>query len=269
MSKSSQYLFPFRTAVPIFNDIDYVEFHYGSENVEENHQDFGDKIVGGTRTTIEAHPYQLSLRRDNNHECGGSILTPTRALTAAHCVLVHIDIARYSIMAGSSAYESDGPHQIRTLSRFLQHPQYITQFLSNDIAVLYWKRPLTFSATVRAIPIPTQDAAVPYGRNCNVTGWGRTRDGGRFAGGLQVVTVPLVTNEECNRAMDGYIKADMVCTGLPKGGRGPCSGDGGNPLTLNGIQVGIYSWGSECAKAGKSAVYARVAFFTNWIRKHL
>lgn len=44
------------------------------------------RIVGGKDTTIENHPYQVSLRRRGTHTCGGAILNENTILTAAHCV---------------------------------------------------------------------------------------------------------------------------------------------------------------------------------------
>lgn len=43
------------------------------------------KIVGGTYTTIEQYPYQLSLELNGRHICGASIISEKKALTAAHC----------------------------------------------------------------------------------------------------------------------------------------------------------------------------------------
>lgn len=44
------------------------------------------RIVGGTRAQTGQFPHQISLRRRGSHTCGGSILSSTYILTAAHCV---------------------------------------------------------------------------------------------------------------------------------------------------------------------------------------
>lgn len=46
-----------------------------------------DKIVGGYEINITAAPYQVSLRRYSYHICGGSIISESYVLTAAHCTL--------------------------------------------------------------------------------------------------------------------------------------------------------------------------------------
>ena len=43
------------------------------------------RIVGGYDTTIEDHPYQISLRWYENHICGGSIISENFVVTAGHC----------------------------------------------------------------------------------------------------------------------------------------------------------------------------------------
>nr|CAD7205937.1 unnamed protein product [Timema douglasi] len=44
------------------------------------------RIIGGEPASNNQFPYQVSLSISGYHVCGGSILTPTIVLTAAHCV---------------------------------------------------------------------------------------------------------------------------------------------------------------------------------------
>lgn len=139
----------------------------------------------------------------------------------------------------------------------------------NDVALLYWEEPLSLGVTVQPIAIPPQDTPVPYEENSNVTGWGLTKEGGSSSAILTVVTVPLISNEDCNKAYNGIVSDDMLCAGLPKGGRDACNGDSGSPLTVDGVQLGVVSWGKGCARPGFPGVYARVAYFTDWILGNL
>lgn len=59
--------------------INYCECELSSEVLRVS------KIVGGHLIVIELAPYQISLRRNNQHFCGGSIINPTTIVTAAHC----------------------------------------------------------------------------------------------------------------------------------------------------------------------------------------
>lgn len=53
-----------------------------------------------------------------------------------------------------------------------------------------------------------------------------------------------------------------------------CNGDSGgavvvfNDVTKSPVQVGIISWGNECAKPGFPGVYARILAARQWIHEH-
>lgn len=244
--------FPPSAAVPIWDQ----------EKIFEN------RIHGGKNTTIETHPYIVSLRWIVEHWCGASLLSPTRALSAGHCVRYGYPANGYQILAGSTLVDGDGSEQFRNLTRFLQHPKFVWKTRTNDIALLFWKQPLIFDAKVRPISLPPQNNHVPYGRNGIVVGWGRIRQNSRFPINLKVKMVSFVGQEECNRTYDGInpVTNDMLCA-TPAA----CESDDGGPLIVDNILIGVVSWGEECdfKKPSFPDVHARVAFFTNWIRKYL
>jgi secreted trypsin-like serine protease len=91
---------------------------------------------------------------------------------------------------------------------------------------------------------------------------------------LHQVTIPIVDNAVCNRptSYGGKIQSNMLCAGLPQGGKDACVGDSGGPLMvrLNGVyrQVGIVSQGDGCARPGKYGIYTRVANYAPWIQQY-
>lgn len=44
------------------------------------------RILGGEEAERDATPHAVSLRIDNAHVCGATILSETKILTAAHCL---------------------------------------------------------------------------------------------------------------------------------------------------------------------------------------
>lgn len=210
------------------------------------------------------------------HDCGASVLTPTRALSAAHCYRRNTPPSIYSIKAGSTFRldQGDTNGQIRTLTHFILHPDYTgTPSTRSDVAVLSWQRPLVFGRNVRPVVLARPGYVVPYGRLGVTSGWGLTAPG-QLPLRLQVVAQPFVSNVNCNRAYPGLITNVMVCAGWPQGGRGSCTGDSGGPLVdttsaTRYTQVGIVSWGAGCAQPNRPGVYARVSQFNAWIRRHM
>lgn len=248
-----------------FNNDD-VEFNVGRESFEEDIFE-EDRIVGGQATTIQRHPYQVSLRRGSNHICGGSVLTVTRVLTAAFCVQQNVPPSQFTIMAGSTMRRGDANAQYRTVSRFIIHPRYFPRILINNVAVVHFVRPLIFDSTVRPITLPRQNAPMPYRRNSTVTGWGLTNENGTtMPNRLRVVRVPIITNFECSLAYPLRIFVDMVCAGVPGGGIDACRGDDGGPLVVGGVQFGIASRGRDCGRPRSPGIYVRVPHFADWIR---
>lgn len=62
------------------------------------------------------------------------------------------------------------------------------------------------------------------------------------------------------------ISPRQICAGSP--GKDACVGDSGGPLLLNGVLVGVISWGPECGLFPElPGVNARVASYTDWIVK--
>lgn len=45
-----------------------------------------ERIVGGGTAQPGQFPWQVSVRRNGYGICGGSIISPTEVITAAHCV---------------------------------------------------------------------------------------------------------------------------------------------------------------------------------------
>lgn len=54
--------------------------------LEEACPDLSGQIIGGRASSINRHPYQVSMVMNGNSFCGGFIISRNYVLTAAHCV---------------------------------------------------------------------------------------------------------------------------------------------------------------------------------------
>ena len=100
-----------------------------------------------------------------------------------------------------------------------------------------------------------------------VSGWGTLSSGGSLPSQLQAVEVYITSRSACDRAYAIYdgITVNMICAGVTGGGKDSCQGDSGGPLVVNGVLVGIVSWGNGCALAKYPGVYSNVATLKSFI----
>jgi trypsin len=228
------------------------------------------RIVGGEKTDIKHHPWQVALQTGGVFSCGGSIIAERWVLTAAHCFLASKRSADWRAKAGATNYAMGDRPWIQ-VERIVVHPKFDEATLKNDIALLKLKS----KTSGRVIPRAGASTAVPVGQDLEVTGWGTLAYGGEQPKILQKVTVPHIDTAVCNapEANNGKILTGMMCAGYPKGGKDACRGDSGGPLVMRtpegAVLVGVVSWGEECALASKYGVYTRVSDYSDWIDKEL
>lgn len=239
------------------------------------------KIIGGVEAADGSLPWQVSLGVAGigdpraAHFCGGSVLSATWIVTAAHCV-TRLSADKLRVVAGSNTLQPGLPRH--AVKRILVHPAFASATVDRDIALLELAEPLALGDRIQPIALLrtgqekkglVKDAAL------TVSGWGVTFEDGAAVASLRVLEVPFVLRRSCNRglAYDGAISIHMICAGHATGGKDACQGDSGGPLTID-VDVagkrtptlaGIVSWGDGCAHVDKVGVYTRVAKFTGWV----
>jgi len=233
------------------------------------------EIVGGTATTIDANPWQVSLQSSSgSHFCGGSVLNANWILTAQHCVNNNGVISKPGrIAAGSTTISGSSNGQIRTVAEVVVYPGYVDASKGKDVALLRLSTPLDLSGpNVKAIGLVTEaDASAGVtntGVVTRVTGWGTLSSGGSSPNTLQTVDVNVVSNSSAQSSYPNEtITADQLAAAAP--GKDSCQGDSGGPLTaMKGttrVLAGVVSWGYGCADSRYPGMYARVSSFESWI----
>ena len=150
------------------------------------------------------------------------------------------------------------------VSRVINHENYSSVTLNNDISVVETAVAIVFTATVQ--PIPLGAALITSGVAVG-SGWGQTTHPGSAAAELQFVSVNIITNADCRSRLSttqaARILDGTICS-LSPSGQGKCMGDSGGPLTHNGQVIGAVSWGVPCGGAAPD-MYARISQYRDWM----
>jgi len=230
-----------------------------SENIDS-------RVVGGSNANIANYPWQLSLRVSGSHSCGASIISATKAVTAAHCG--GGAIGTYSILAGVTVRTDTANGQLRSLTAFNRHSGFVNngnQGYPNDIATNHYSA-LTLNNNVRAVAMASGGADYS-GSNCIITGWGRTSANSALPTTLQQGSMQVMTNTACaGRWSSAQINNGHVC--VTSASVSACSGDSGGPLTCGSTLVGATSWGQAQCNPSFPSVYSRISFFNSWINSN-
>ncbi|KAF5287647.1 hypothetical protein FQA39_LY15850 [Lamprigera yunnana] len=221
-----------------------------------------NRIVGGVTAFDGQYPYQISLRTlQNRHFCGGSIISASWVLTAAHCVYGK-GASSMVVVVGTNYLHAGG--QSYRVWQVIRHEGYDPNTNINDVALLHVRGNITFSSRVKTVEL---DSSYPAsGTKCILSGWGLTSyPSQQLPELLQHITLYAIPLNTCLSSLTGRpVSNTNLCT-MKAPGQGACQGDSGGPLVANNKQVGVVSWGIPCAK-GVPDVFASISAFRSWIR---
>ena len=246
----------------------------------------GAPIAGSGRT----YPYLAGVidkgfALDPGFHCGATVLSPSWALTAAHCVTNRSDgsvrdAGEFDVLTGTYALREGSGGQRLPVAAIYRHPGSTGLDNDFDVALLRLGRPTTSPAVRIIAPTGADTALDDTGVVATTAGWGRIEFQGAAPIDARYVDVPIQSDATCSTAYPArpdpgairgleYRTQSMLCAGPLGGGRDSCQGDSGGPLVVpapDGVrQVGVVSWGFECARAGQPGVYSRLTATSGWI----
>lgn len=244
-------------------------------DVGQNLTDGELQVINGRNVAEGEFPFLVGIElrpiATGRTICGGTLITPTKVITAAHCVNDGFDVF---VRLGSR--DRNTPEQVVPASNVYVHPEYISRRedgalveIRNDIAVIELAQP----ANVESPNIAT----IPWGPELatddeiRVIGWGNTQTGRpiiapRYPDLAQTVTIPLVACDSPSAIGENDFR--NMCARDTRGASA-CDGDSGGPIVQWDDEeyrlVAIVSFGATSCTYGHYNTYERVSTHKLWI----
>ncbi|KHN99593.1 Peptidase cysteine/serine, trypsin-like protein [Metarhizium album ARSEF 1941] len=241
------------------------------------------RIVGGVNVEGKSDfSYVVAVNSASGIFCGGILIGPKTAVTAAHCVE-----GAKSVRAGSRDSETGGI--VVEIEESHIHPDFDegkpwegTPVLLHDIAVLKLKFPIRESSSISYARLPANGSYPVAGSKATAAGWGsqvvlRDRDTPQPAVHLAKVELQIHHWNFCRSLNRGASDdgAHRICAGGGTQGKNVCKYDSGGPLqAASGEVIGLMSWVIPDKKStrckDKPAVFTSLGFpsFLSFIEKH-
>jgi trypsin len=231
----------------------------------------GKSIIGGKAANFADWPYATAIYRKGRFHCSGSVIAPTKVITAAHCV-DGFNPANLAVITGRGRPSDRTTGQGFAVVSAVPHPDY-HETQTHDVGVIT----LAGTTTSPPVPLPTLEEAAALGlpgQYARVAGYGaRNPFGFSLAKVLKNAVEQIRSVPRCRRAYGKLFQPTaMICAlgrkikkyGRPFIHETACTGDSGGPLvadTPNGARlIGTVSFGgSFCGLGASPTVYSRVS----------
>ncbi|XP_065347524.1 chymotrypsinogen A-like [Cloeon dipterum] len=247
-------------------------------------------IIGGNMAQRGYHPWNVYIENEETGEaCGGTLISPTVILTAAHCIYgskAEDFIVSVGMYDKSKRRAADGV-QTRLPSRLLTHPKYDSTSYTSDIGLMILQPKIKITGHVRPICLWNVDSDPKLkrvaGTEAMAVGFGLA-DNYTLPDELQQVRLPIRTHRECflskRKFFGKYLRpGNNFCAGYTNG-TSTCNGDSGGSLSVEkdsrwfirgivsiGMSKRVKFNGEETllCHPDQYSLFADVASFMDWI----
>ncbi|XP_055604201.1 collagenase-like [Uranotaenia lowii] len=233
------------------------------------------RIVNGENAEYGQFPYQALLLiqfQEWRALCGGSLISTAWVLTAGHCAEDALSVTVRLGMINRNGTDEDGSDDgslVLVSEDLFTHPNYNSETLENDIALIHLPENVKFTYRISPAELPIGHDSY-QGRTAIASGFGLTKNNGKPADRLQYAVMDVISNTVCTATYPGIIRSTNICT-MGQKRSSTCNGDSGGPLTLEGEKtlIGVTSFVNrftEC-EMNYPAGFVRVTEYVDYIRE--
>jgi secreted trypsin-like serine protease len=250
----------------------------------------GPQSIGGQAVSISSHPYMVSLVRMDyngfdahaNHFCGGSLISSTWVLTAAHCLhdgFTEMEESELRVVHGRTTLSDARYSDSVGVKRIYLHNSFVgftgTETAQYDYALLELRDPIS-SQTI-AVDDGSQPSLSASSTEVTAAGWGVTSlDAESVSDVLRAVDLKIYRGGSIPAYLinDGVLDSLHVVAGVDARNKAVAPGDSGGPLIAvdesgNPVVVGVASYINHIDETDIMSVFAKAQKAMSFITKYV
>ena len=157
--------------------------------------------------------------------------------------------------------------------KVILHQDYNDTSYLNDIALIKLSQEVSYSDYIQPIELPSAPDEVYDYQVALATGWGLAKDVPfpsirDMSQVLLGVEVAVTNMTDCSGYYNDeeytWVTSGNICTSGYRN-KGTCGGDSGGPLALDGVLIGLTSFGTDLCELCSPSVYTKIDHYLDWI----